>query len=89
MPAALPDTEMSAVPTQVIPAVSAPEATVSTAKAAMSAHASLSAPTAISSERGRRQQQCGGNRGSKREFAYHRASPSGMTELTLTKLRGR
>jgi hypothetical protein len=88
MPAALPDTEMSAVPT-LVTAVSAPKATVSTAKAAMPAHASLSAATAISSERGRRQQQCAGNRGSKREFAYHRASPGGMTKLTLTKLRGR
>jgi hypothetical protein len=77
MLAALPDPEVSAVPTQVTPAMSAPKATVSTAKAAMSAHASLSAPTAISSERGRRHQQDAGNRGSKREFAYHQASPTG------------
>jgi hypothetical protein len=89
MPAALPDAEMNAVPTQVTPAVSAAKATVSTAKAAMSAHASLLAPAAISSERGRRHQQCADNRGSKREFACHRASPTEMTKPTLTRLHGR
>jgi len=71
MPAALPDAEMSAVPTQVTPAVAAPKATVSAAKAAMCAHASLSAPAAISGERGGRHQQGAGNRGSNRESAYH------------------
>jgi hypothetical protein len=63
---------VSAVPAQVTPAVSAPKATVSTAKATMcAANASRSVTTAISSERGRRYQQYAGNRGRKREFAYH------------------
>jgi hypothetical protein len=88
MPAALPDAEMNAVPPQVTPAVSAAKATVSTAKAAMSAYSSLPAPAAISSKRGRRHQQCADNRGSKREFACHRASPTGMTKPTH-KLHGR
>ena len=70
MAAALPGSEVSAMPAQVTPLVS--EAAVSPAKDAMSAaNASLSAATAISSKRGRRDQQDAGNRGRKREFAYH------------------
>ena len=64
-------TEVSAMPAQVTPAMSAPKATVSTAKAAMSANTSLSAATPISSERDRRHQQYAGNHGRKRAFAYH------------------
>lgn len=60
------------MPAQVTPAMSAPKATVSTAKAAMPAgNTSLSAATPISSERDRRHQQYAGNHGRKREFACH------------------
>jgi hypothetical protein len=87
---ALPGAEVNAMPARVPSAVPAPKAPVPRAKAAMcAANASLAAATAVSSERSRGRQQCAGNRGRNSEFAYHSASPSGMTKLTLTKLFGR
>ena len=66
--AALPGAEVRAMPAQVTLAVPAPKAAVPSAKAAMRA---ANATTAVSSERGRRHQQCAGNRGNNSEFAYH------------------
>jgi hypothetical protein len=87
---ALPGAEVNAMPARVPSAVPAPKAPVPRAKAAMrAANASLAAATAVSSERSRGRQQRAGNRGRNSEFAYHSASPSGMTKLTLTKLFGR
>jgi hypothetical protein len=56
------------MPAQVTPAVLAPKAAMPSAKAAMCA---ANATTAVSSERGRRHQQCAANRGNNSELAYH------------------